>query len=104
MELLDAGGEGGLTFRALTERLATGPGAIYWHAANKGELLGAGRNPRRGTRPVRRDRGTSVARHTALDAVLPQPLGLGGAGDSVTCGRTRADADVRSVPPSELRG
>ena len=39
--LLDATGEGGLTFRTLTERLATGPGAIYWHVANKGELLGA---------------------------------------------------------------
>lgn len=39
VELLDAAGEGGLTFRALTERLATGPGAIYWHVANKGELL-----------------------------------------------------------------
>ncbi len=41
VELLDAAGEGGLTFRVLTERLATGPGAIYWHVANKGELLGA---------------------------------------------------------------
>ena len=41
VELLDAAGEGGLTFRALTERLATGPGAIYWHVANKGDLLGA---------------------------------------------------------------
>ncbi|MDI5970885.1 TetR family transcriptional regulator [Streptomyces sp. SL13] len=41
VELLDAAGEGGLTFRALTERLATGPGAIYWHVANKDELLGA---------------------------------------------------------------
>ena len=39
--LLDAAGEGGLTFRALTERLATGPGAIYWHVANKDELLAA---------------------------------------------------------------
>ncbi|MEV6907514.1 TetR/AcrR family transcriptional regulator C-terminal domain-containing protein [Amycolatopsis sp. NPDC051071] len=39
--LLDAAGESGLTFKALTERLATGPGAIYWHVANKGELLGA---------------------------------------------------------------
>ncbi|GAA1869788.1 TetR/AcrR family transcriptional regulator [Pseudonocardia ailaonensis] len=37
--LLDADGEGGLTFKALTERLATGPGAIYHHVANKGELL-----------------------------------------------------------------
>jgi AcrR family transcriptional regulator len=41
VELLDATGESGLTFRALTERLATGPGAIYWHVANKGELLAA---------------------------------------------------------------
>jgi AcrR family transcriptional regulator len=41
VELLDAAGEGGLTFRVLTERLATGPGAIYWHVANKGELLAA---------------------------------------------------------------
>jgi AcrR family transcriptional regulator len=41
VELLDASGEGGLTFRALTEHLATGPGAIYWHVANKDELLGA---------------------------------------------------------------
>ncbi|MFI6463528.1 TetR/AcrR family transcriptional regulator [Streptomyces sp. NPDC050538] len=39
--LLDEVGESGLTFRALTERLATGPGAIYWHVANKDELLGA---------------------------------------------------------------
>jgi len=37
--LLDSSGEGGLTFRALSERLATGPGAIYWHIANKDELL-----------------------------------------------------------------
>ncbi|MET9889735.1 TetR family transcriptional regulator [Streptomyces sp. NPDC006465] len=41
VELLDGAGEGGLTFRALAERLATGPGAIYWHVANKGELLDA---------------------------------------------------------------
>ncbi len=39
--LLDQSGEDGLTFRALAERLATGPGAIYWHIANKGELLTA---------------------------------------------------------------
>lgn len=41
VELLDSVGEDGLTFRTLTERLATGPGAIYWHVANKDELLGA---------------------------------------------------------------
>jgi AcrR family transcriptional regulator len=39
--LLDSAGEKGLTFRALSERLATGPGAIYWHIASKGELLTA---------------------------------------------------------------
>lgn len=41
IELLDDQGEGGLTFRALATRLATGPGAIYWHITNKHELLGA---------------------------------------------------------------
>ncbi|MGW7006254.1 TetR/AcrR family transcriptional regulator [Streptomyces sp. NPDC054933] len=39
--LLDTAGEGGLTFRALAERLATGPGAIYWHVTGKNELLSA---------------------------------------------------------------
>jgi AcrR family transcriptional regulator len=37
--LLDDEGENGLTFRALAARLQTGPGAIYWHIANKSELL-----------------------------------------------------------------
>lgn len=41
VELLDTLGEDGLTFRALSERLATGPGAIYGHIASKGELLTA---------------------------------------------------------------
>jgi AcrR family transcriptional regulator len=41
IELLDSNGESGLTFRALSERLATGPGAIYWHIANKSDLLTA---------------------------------------------------------------
>jgi AcrR family transcriptional regulator len=40
-EILDAEGEGALTFRALTTRLSTGSGAIYWHVANKDELLAA---------------------------------------------------------------
>ena len=39
--LLDSSGEEGLTFRALSERLATGPGAIYWHIASKNDLLNA---------------------------------------------------------------
>ncbi|UPG92571.1 TetR/AcrR family transcriptional regulator [Luteibacter aegosomatissinici] len=37
--LLDSLGETGLTFRALSERLATGAGAIYWHIADKDDLL-----------------------------------------------------------------
>jgi AcrR family transcriptional regulator len=41
IELLDSAGEGGLTFRALAERLATGAGAIYWHIADKNDLLTA---------------------------------------------------------------
>jgi AcrR family transcriptional regulator len=41
IELLDSSGEGGLTFRTLSERLATGPGAIYWYIANKTDLLTA---------------------------------------------------------------
>ena len=39
VELLDTGGESALTFRALAARLATGSGAIYWHIANKNDLL-----------------------------------------------------------------
>ncbi|QQQ79705.1 TetR family transcriptional regulator [Saccharothrix sp. 6-C] len=41
VELLDDKGESGLTFRALAAQLETGPGAIYWHVANKNELLAA---------------------------------------------------------------
>ena len=41
IELLDTSGDEGLTFRALSERLATGPGAIYGHIANKSDLLTA---------------------------------------------------------------
>lgn len=39
--ILDTDGEQALTFRALAARLATGSGAIYWHIANKDELLAA---------------------------------------------------------------
>ena len=39
--ILDTEGESALTFRALTARLATGAGAIYWHVANKNDLLAA---------------------------------------------------------------
>jgi AcrR family transcriptional regulator len=40
-DILDAGGETALTFRALTTRLNTGYGAIYHHVANKSDLLAA---------------------------------------------------------------
>ncbi len=39
--ILDLEGEGALTFRALAARLATGSGALYWHVADKNELLSA---------------------------------------------------------------
>lgn len=39
IELLDADGIEGLTFKALAARLKTGAGAIYWHIENKSELL-----------------------------------------------------------------
>lgn len=41
VELLDAGGEDALTFRALAGRLETGSGAIHWHVADKAQLLAA---------------------------------------------------------------
>jgi AcrR family transcriptional regulator len=44
IEILDAEGESALTFRALTARLATGAGAIYWHVADKNDLLAAATN------------------------------------------------------------
>ncbi|MFJ6216719.1 TetR/AcrR family transcriptional regulator [Streptomyces sp. NPDC092296] len=44
IEILDTGGESALTFRALAARLATGSGAIYWHVANKDDLLAAATN------------------------------------------------------------
>jgi AcrR family transcriptional regulator len=44
IEILDTEGENALTFRALTARLATGTGAIYWHVANKNDLLAATTN------------------------------------------------------------
>ncbi|MDQ0393834.1 TetR/AcrR family transcriptional regulator [Labrys monachus] len=41
IEILDNDGESALTFRALAARLTTGSGAIYWHVADKNELLAA---------------------------------------------------------------
>ena len=57
--LLDSSGESGLTFRALSERLATGAGAIYWHIANKSDLLAAA--------------GDAVVAHTMNDIVVTTP-------------------------------
>ncbi|MDB5585950.1 MAG: Transcriptional regulator, TetR family [Devosia sp.] len=37
--ILDTDGEAALTFRALAARLSTGSGAIYWHVADKSDLL-----------------------------------------------------------------
>ena len=59
IKLLDHRGEGGLTFRALSGRLATGPGAIYGHIANKSDLLTA-----------------------ACDAIVVRTLVAQGAGDT----------------------
>lgn len=39
--LLDTAGESGLTFRALATTLTTGAGAIYFHVANKDDLVDA---------------------------------------------------------------
>ena len=44
IDILDSDGESALTFRALAARLATGAGAIYWHVADKDELLAAATN------------------------------------------------------------
>ncbi|CAN5323252.1 TetR family transcriptional regulator [soil metagenome] len=77
IEILDTDGESALTFRALTARLSTGSGAIYWHVANKDDLLaaatnhviavalsdqGAGREPREAIR------GLALGVFDALDA------------------------------------
>jgi AcrR family transcriptional regulator len=42
--ILDADGEAALTFRVLATRLATGSGALYWHVADKNDLLAAAAN------------------------------------------------------------
>ncbi|GAA1621358.1 TetR/AcrR family transcriptional regulator [Nonomuraea maheshkhaliensis] len=64
VELLDAEGEDALTVRALTGRLATGSGAIYWHIGNMSELLEAA---------------TDAVVAAALD---PRPAGAGRARDT----------------------
>ncbi|GJG89419.1 TetR family transcriptional regulator [Gemmatimonadetes bacterium T265] len=77
MEILDAGGERALTFRALAARLATGAGAIYWHVADKEALLAAvttdviaGAMPDviRGADPRQAIRGIALGVFDAIDA------------------------------------
>lgn len=41
IEVLDTAGETGLTFQSLSKKLKTGPGALYWHIADKNDLLAA---------------------------------------------------------------
>lgn len=41
VEMLDSGGESALTVRAVTDRLATGSGAIYYRVGTRDELLDA---------------------------------------------------------------
>lgn len=66
VELLDAGGEGALTFRALAGRLETGSGAIHWHVADKAQLLAASAE--------------HVMSGVVARAVAAVPDGAGGAG------------------------
>ena len=69
--LLDSRGEAGLTFRALSERLATGAGAIYWHVANKNDLLISACNE-----IVTRALNAAVADVAPEDAIRAVALGL----------------------------
>jgi AcrR family transcriptional regulator len=69
--LLDSSGEHGLTFRALAERLATGPGAIYWHVASKSDLLTAACDA-----VVARTMSAPQAKATPKEAIRALALGL----------------------------
>lgn len=70
--LLDERGERGLTFPALTERLHTGNGAIYWHVANKDELVAL------------------AADHILGQTLPPTPSPAPGRGDAVDAVRSLA--------------
>ena len=84
VQILDAGGEGALTFRALAQRLETGSGAIHWHVADKGELLAASAEHVMG----------GVVAHAAA-AVVPEGVGGRPAGGSAgQDGGTGGDGQV----------
>jgi AcrR family transcriptional regulator len=77
IQLLDAEGEAGLTFRALAAKLATGAGAIYWHVSNKDELLvaatavvvsGAIANDAKDATPQEAIRAIAIGTFDAIDA------------------------------------
>ena len=91
IELLDGSGEGGLTFRALSERLATGPGAIYWHIANKSDLVTAacdaiiartmdacvpGTKPKATIRALALSLFDAIGAHPWVGSALTSPAGL----------------------------
>ncbi len=91
IELLDTSGEGGLTFRALSEQLATGPGAIYWHIANKSDMLTAacdaiiartmevcvaGSKPKAAIRALALGLFDAIDEHPWVGSVLTNPAGL----------------------------
>ena len=71
IELLDAEGENGLTFRALARRLATGAGALYWYIANKSDLLVAATDA-----VVSRALGEVVASATPQQAIRSIAVGV----------------------------
>jgi AcrR family transcriptional regulator len=91
IELLDSSGEGGLTFRTLSERLATGPGAIYWHITNKNDLLTAacdaiiaraveacapGAKPKANVRAIALGLFDAIDAHPWVGSALTSPVGL----------------------------
>jgi AcrR family transcriptional regulator len=91
IELLDSRGEDGLTFRTLSERLATGPGAIYWYIANKSDLLtaacdaiiartmgacAAGTTPKATIRALALGLFDAVDAHPWVGSALTSPAGL----------------------------
>ncbi|GLH75714.1 TetR family transcriptional regulator [Bradyrhizobium sp. SSBR45G] len=77
IEILDRDGEHALTFRALSARLATGSGAIFWHVADKEDLLAAATEeiiarlvaePGNDMEPKRAIRAVALAVFDAIDA------------------------------------
>lgn len=96
IELLDSGGEAGLTFRSLSVRLATGPGAIYGHIANRDDLLAAACDavfarsvdpaPDGGT-PAESVRALALAMFDTIDAHPWTSAALGWSGGQLTLAR-----------------